>query len=220
MGSEFQILHFQYVNSTQDLARQILRENVVVLADTQKSGRGRFGRFWHSPIGGLWFTAIIRVKLPLQIVSLMAGVTIAKALEDMNVRVCLKWPNDVIMQGKKLGGIIGEVHGDYVLLGVGINLRNEIPEEISDIAINLSNVSRDELLLKILEILDEEKKKSKDEIIKEWKAYNCTLGKRVRIVDNGEYEGRAEDIDDDGFLLVRVGDELKKVLAGDVQILE
>jgi len=216
----FQVIYFPYVASTQEIAKNILKDRIAIVADVQSGGRGRTGRFWHSPPGGLWLSVILKFNLEPQILSLVGGIVIAKALKSKGYKVCLKWPNDVIYKSKKLAGVIGEHQKGYTILGIGINLQNDIPEEIKDIAINIPELSKDELLPLILEMLEEEIKKEKKEIIKDWKVYNCTLGKRVKIVDNESFVGLAKDLSPDGFLLVEKEGQIKKVVAGDVIILQ
>ncbi|EDY35773.1 biotin-(acetyl-CoA-carboxylase) ligase [Aciduliprofundum boonei T469] len=216
----FQVIYFPYVSSTQGIAKNILMDRVAIVADEQNAGRGRQGRIWHSPPGGLWITVILKSTLEPQILSLVGGIVIAKALEKKGYKVCLKWPNDVIYKGKKLAGVIGEHYKGYILLGMGINLQNDIPEEIRDIAINIPNLPRDDLLPTLLETLEEEIAKERDEIIEDWKKYNCTLGKKVKIVEDESFVGLAKDLTPEGFLLVEKEGEIKKVVAGDVIILQ
>ncbi len=216
----FQAIYFPYVSSTQEIAKNILKDRVAIVADVQANGKGRLGRIWYSPPGGLWLTAILKDNLEPQVLSLVGGIVIAKALEKRGYKVCLKWPNDVIYKGKKLAGVIGEHYKGYILLGMGINLQNDIPEEIENIAINIPQLSRDELLPLLLDMLEDEIKKGKEEIIEDWKDYNCTLGKKVKIVDNESFVGLAKDLTPEGFLLVEKDGEIKKVVAGDVIILQ
>ncbi len=216
----FQIIHFSYVASTQELAKNLLKEGAVIVADVQNNGKGRYGRTWYSPPGGLWLTAILRSSMEPQIFSLLGGITIAKSLGRLKYKTCLKWPNDVLFKGKKLAGVIGDYYKGYILLGMGINLQNEIPEEIKDIAINIPEISPNALLPIILEALDNEMKKDKIGIIEDWKNYNCTLGKRVKIMNDEEFIGIAKDITSDGFLMVEKDDSTEKIIAGDVILLE
>ena len=216
MGN-FQILHFSSVSSTQEIAKMILRENVVVVADEQREGRGRKGRRWFSPYGGLWMTIILK-DFNSQLLTLAAGIAVAKTLESFGVRSKIKWPNDIIIEGKKVAGILAEKHKDFVLLGIGVNLENEIPEEIKDLATNVRGVKREEFLLAFLEILEEEFKKNKENILKDWRDYECTLGKKVSVDD--ELVGIAADIDDDGFLILEVDGRRERITAGTLRFLE
>ena len=214
--AEFQILHFTSVTSTQEIARRIMKENIVVVADEQKSGYGRNGRKWHSPYGGLWFTVILKSKIP-EFLTLSAAVAVAKALEKKGITVGIKWPNDVIYNGKKLAGIIAEKTGEFVLLGIGINLKNEIPKEIENIAISIRDIEPEELLISILNELEI---RDKEKILKEWRKYNITLGKNVCVKNGEEICGLAKDISDDGSLIIEIKGEEKKIYAGDVHIIQ
>ncbi len=214
MAKKFQIIHFNSVTSTQEIAKMIKKENVVILADEQKSAYGRNGRKWFSPIGGLWFTIILKGENDL--IPLAAGVAIAKALKKEGIEVGIKWPNDIIYRGKKLAGIIAERSGEFVFLGIGINLKNEIPEELQSIAIALPDLDPQSLLENILNEIDMEKEK----IIEEWKKYDVIIGKRI-CVENGERIcGLAVDICEDGSLLIKTEKGEKRIYAGDVHIIQ
>jgi len=213
----FQILHFNRVTSTQDIAKMILKENVVIVADEQTSARGRYGRSWISPYGGLWLTVILKDRKE-NIITLAAGVAVVKALKNMGVDAKIKWPNDILVHGKKAAGILAEIYGDYLLLGIGINLENEIPEEIKEIATNLPHIEKEALLPLLLEILEEEIEKDKERIIEEWRNYQCTLGRRVLIDE--KIEGIAESIDDEGFLILNCNGKRERILAGTLRFLD
>ncbi len=216
---EFQILHFASVTSTQDIAKGILKENVVIVADEQRSSYGRKRREWHSPPGGLWMTIILRTEL-WDVITLAASVAIVKALEAFEIEVGIKWPNDIFYKGKKLGGIIAEKKGEMIILGIGINLKNEIPEEIKDIAINLPDVERDALLPVLLESIDWILSLSKEKILDEWRKCSITLGRKV-CIDNGERIcGIAIDIDGYGGLVIRNDKEVKTVYTGDLRFVD
>jgi len=215
----FQILHFASVTSTQEIARGIMRENIVIVADEQRKSYGRRKRTWYSPPGGLWMSIILRTPL-WDILTLAASVAIVKALKQIGINAGIKWPNDIFYKGKKLGGIIAEKADELVILGIGINLKNDIPEEIRHIAINLPDVERDALLPIILERLDEVLSLSKEKILEEWKRYDITLGRRVCIMDVEKICGIAKDVDENGALVIeREGEEIH-VYTGDLIFVE
>ncbi len=214
------VIHFTSVSSTQDIAKSILKENVAIVADEMKNGYGRMRRKWYAPYGGLWMTAIFKKIENPQIMNLAGGIAVAKSLENFNIKTGLKWPNDVLLNGKKLCGIMGEVYGDFILLGIGINLKNEIPDELRDIAVNAPALDRNSLLPILLENLENEIKKKKEEIIEDWKKYDITLGKKVKIIDEKkEIIGIACGIDDNGFLILINDKKTIKVFAGDLRFL-
>ncbi len=211
---EFKIVRFDLVSSTQDVARQIMRPGVVVVADAQTKGRGRRGREWSSPPGGLWMTAILETGIPPNLLSLGAGAAVSRSLEKFGYKTCLKWPNDVMMDGRKLAGIIGERHGNLVLLGIGINLRNEIQPELRDVATGIPELEREELLPELLKSLGE---MLSSDILSLWRRYQCTLGRMV-VVDG--ITGIAEDLDEEGFLILRRGEERIRISSGTLRFLE
>ncbi len=220
----YTVVEFESLTSTQDMAKNIRRANTVIVAKEQKNGRGRRGRTWESPFGGLWFTVILDNSCEL--VTLAAGVAVVKALERMGVQAGIKWPNDIIYGEKKLGGIIAESSGGLVYLGIGINLNNDIPESIRDIAVSVKdkNIVLEELLACILKELDSLVTGDSDrkfEILKQWKKYQIVFGRKVCVIDGELICGVVRDINSDGSLMVEVkGGELKKFYAGDVHIIQ
>ncbi len=213
----FQILHFNRVASTQEIAKMILKENVVVVADEQTEGRGRLGRRWYSPYGGLWMSLILP-RRDTQLLTLAASVAAVKVLEMFGVNAKIKWPNDVLVNEKKVCGILGEMHGEFVILGIGMNLENEIPEEIREVATNLPSIKKEALLPLLLEMLENVLNMERKEILSEWRRYQCTLGRRVAVDE--KLTGIAEDIDDSGFLLLRTEHGIERITAGTLRFLD
>jgi BirA family biotin operon repressor/biotin-[acetyl-CoA-carboxylase] ligase len=136
-----QWLYQESVSSTLDLARGMAEkgapEGTVVIAGRQTAGRGRLGRFWESPPGGAWFSLLLRSLRDLGqagCISVLSAVAIAQALrERYELPVLVKWPNDLFLYGKKLGGILVELSSvgariDWLILGVGINVNNPLPQ--------------------------------------------------------------------------------------------
>lgn len=238
-----QIAYHREVASTQDtakaLAAQGAREGTVVIAETQTGGRGRMGRIWTSPPGGIYLSIILRPDIkPSEALRfpLIAGVAAAQAIEQITeLKPQLKWPNDVIVAGKKAGGILTEMSAEidrinYIVIGIGINVntrRAHFPEEIAGIATSLreecgKEVSRVKLVQEILaqlESLYQDFQLSGFEPIRvRWKALSNTIGARVSISSGGkEVKGEAIDIDGDGALILRkTNGVLERVIAGDV----
>ena len=213
----FIVIHFTRVSSTQEIAKRIMRENTVVVADTMTNGYGRMRRKWFAPWGGLWMSVILRATEKTQLATIAAGVAVVEALQKFNINANLKWPNDVIYKGKKLCGILGETHDNFMIIGIGINLKNEIPEEIKSIATGIPWIDRGELLPVILDEFERQIGKSPQEIIGTWKKYDITLGKRVRIIDGEEiYEGIAKDIGYDGHLILKTSNGEREIYTGDL----
>ncbi len=238
------IAHYDEVSSTQDIAAEMARggaaEGTVVIAETQKRGRGRKGRNWISPPeGGIYLSLILRPNLkPSQVVQipLIASVALVKAIrETVPLQPMIKWPNDIIVGKKKVGGILTEMSSEidgvnYVVLGIGLNVNmpaSLLDEETTGIATSLIDeygeyTSRTKLVQSFLsefEIIYTKFLASGFSSVRdEWKALNNTIGEWVKVSDGGkEIEGEALDIDNDGFLLVRKeGGDVSKIISGDV----
>lgn len=223
LGREFQ--HFMSVDSTNAYVKRIARQDVapssglVVVADAQTGGYGQHGRSWESEKGqGLYFTALMPAQ-STPLVTLMVGVSVIEALRTLSGsdELGLKWVNDLVLRGQKLGGILVEAcHQRWMAIGVGINLR-EVPEHSG---IGLERLPcldendawrREQVLAEVLNHLerwfDRLAAGETEAIRSHWEAYSVTLGKDVRIESpKGELVGRAIGIDGAGALRVRTGD--------------
>ena len=146
------VLRFSTVGSTMDLLHQLAADGAepgtVVVADEQTSGRGSRGRAWRSPPGGLWLSALYRPRAPagVELLSLRVGLTIAEAVEALGpgLRVAIKWPNDLMLDDRKLGGVLCEARWQgeglaWVVVGIGLNVTNAIPPELAAGAIRLAD---------------------------------------------------------------------------------
>jgi BirA family transcriptional regulator, biotin operon repressor / biotin---[acetyl-CoA-carboxylase] ligase len=141
--------YFDRVSSTMDVIHQLAAEGAVpgtaVLAGEQLEGRGSRGRIWHSPVGGLWLSVVFKppVVEGLEVISLRVGLAVAEAIQfRVTKTVQLKWPNDLMLEGRKLGGVLCEARwqGDalgWVAVGVGMNVRNRVPGELRSVAVSL-----------------------------------------------------------------------------------
>lgn len=179
------------VTSTQDVARDLPIGSIVV-TDHQSAGRGRFDRRWEAPTGSALLVSFVLEPNPL--LSLVAGVAAAEAC-GANVR--LKWPNDLLLDGGKLGGILVEVTHGKAVCGIGINLTSAPP------GASMLRRSRDELLEVLRVRIAEWRAKSPDEVLARWRRLSETLGRRVRVDLPGQsIEGMAEDIGPQGELIV------------------
>ena len=215
-------------------------EGTLVIAEQQSKGRGRKSRTWDSPFNkGLWFSLILRPRLPASragLVPYLAGVSLVEAVENITgLKPVVKWPNDLLLNGRKFCGILSEVEFEnstikFIILGIGINInhkKNEFPEDFREQATSLriesgSRIDRVEFLAEALFRLEENfndmKEKGFKNIIKKWKKNCPQLGKEVVIFqDDYHYQGIFEELDDEGCLLLRTQDgELKKIVAGDI----
>ena len=217
-----------------DEARKVVDkvpEGTVILADEQTSGRGSLDRKWVSPKGNLYMSLVLNPSLKvLPKLSLMTSLAIVNTLKKFGLSAKIKWPNDVLVGGKKISGVLIETglkEGDrWAIVGIGVNLNFDPDEypEIKDIATSLKKelgreVGRDEFMNPLLEEIEELYLRllRGESLREEWKEKMDSLGKnvRVRFGDDVE-EGFAEDIDEDGFLLLRKNGEKIKIPAGEI----
>ena len=242
LGSEFH--YFAEIGSTNTYARRLAehgaRDGELVIADSQTEGRGRLGRHWVSPPNAnLYLSFVLRPRLPparAPQITLMAAVALAETLKFfLPVPPSIKWPNDIIVNGKKLAGILTEVNCgsesvEFVILGIGVNVNYPVdlmPEEIRQRATSVlverqNKVSREDLLQRLIQDLDrcygELEVNGFAPLAPRWEAYFGWRGQRVRIeLLNQDVFGIAKGIDHDGALLLE--DEhgkLQRVIAGDV----
>ena len=230
-------------NQAKKLAMQGATDGTIVISEEQLGGRGRLSRMFFSPkYKGIWFSVILRPKfLPQEApkCTLLAAVAIAKAIDEATgIKVGIKWPNDILYNGKKLVGILTEMNAEmdcvnYIVIGMGINVNitsDEMPNDIKEIATSLKqiakkDISRLKLLTSILNNLEElylaVQERGFAPIFDEWRKYSITLNQHIKVIgvnDSETFEGVAVDIDNDGALLVKTNGQIKRVLAGDVSI--
>ncbi len=226
--------------STNDLLRELAErgapEGTVVVAREQSAGRGRRGRAWLSPPGGLWLSLLLRPPDPADgRIALAAAVGTAEGIRKVcGATVGLKWPNDLMLDGRKVGGILVEAVPPCVIVGVGVNVnvdRASLPDEVADAATSLAEalghpVDLDAAQAAVVDGIDQAYATlvagRAEEVVERWRRYNVTLGRPVRIEGATEMqEGRAIDVDEDGALVVEVsGGRRVRVIAGDVTVLE
>lgn len=237
---------FQETTSTNDivekLARDKVKEGVVVFAESQTKGRGRLGRKWISPARkGLWFSVLLRPELRPQETTQLT-VAAATALRRAIVVVTglnanIKWPNDILLRGRKIAGILTELSAEldrvkHVILGIGVDVNlsgAEFSVELRKLATSLKietgkNISRPELAVEILRALDHDYGRvcagKFEAVADEWEEHCETLGHPVTIqVGERRIRGRAESLDDDGALLLRTEHgQLERITGGDVTV--
>ena len=232
---ESKIHYFPEVSSTMDIARQKARNGcpdfTIVIAGHQNKGRGRLNRIWKSAVGGLYFTLVLRPRIPVALssrVSFLASMTLARVLctfGDLDARV--KWPNDILVDERKVSGMLTELEAEadqvnFINIGIGINVNNA-PGRYEPQAASLKEilgrpVCRRDLLDQFLNEFETQMKQADfDRVVSEWKKYTITLNRQVRIVTRLETsEGLAVDVDDSGALILKTVDgSLKKILYGD-----
>ncbi|MGQ9546883.1 MAG: biotin--[acetyl-CoA-carboxylase] ligase [Dehalococcoidia bacterium] len=234
-GLEHRIHYFREISSTMDAARELAKkgaeEGTIVVAEVQTRGQGRLSREWLSPQGGIYFTLILRPKISPAYaarVSLMAAVAVAATIRKLfGLKAEVKWPNDVLVEGRKVCGILAEMGAEmdvvnFVNVGIGINANTSLAQ-FSQTATSLKEVlgreiSRREFLRALLAQIERRRALlMKADLLQEWKRLSATLNKHVRIVSPGEVMvGQAIDIDTTGALIIRERNgSLKKAIAGD-----
>jgi BirA family biotin operon repressor/biotin-[acetyl-CoA-carboxylase] ligase len=237
---------FEETTSTNDviekLARDGVKEGVVVFAESQTKGRGRLGRKWNSPTHkGLWFSVLLRPDLRPQEatqLTLASATALRRAIKTVTgLAVETKWPNDLLIGGKKVVGILTEMSAEvdrvrHVSLGIGVDVNQdaaEFPPELRKIATSLKieageEFSRAELATEILRELDADYARigsgKFSAVADEWEAGCATIGKNVSVQTGVRLvRGRAESLDDDGALLVRTEHgHLERITGGDVTL--
>ena len=244
VGRDIQV--FERTTSTNDvvekLARDGVKEGAVVFAEAQTKGRGRLGRVWQSPTRrGLWFSVLLRPDLrpqettQLTVISATALRRAIKTITGLSVEI--KWPNDVLLGGKKIAGILTEMSAEvdrvrHIIIGIGVDVNqdaNEFAGELRQTATSLKlaaggEICRAELATEILRELDADYARVRagkfPEIADEWEAACVTIGKNVTVhVGERKFRGRAEALDDDGALLVRTEHgHLERIIGGDVTL--
>jgi BirA family biotin operon repressor/biotin-[acetyl-CoA-carboxylase] ligase len=234
------ILYYPSLPSTMDIARQQAlkkaQEGTAVVADRQITGRGRLKRAWVSPEGNIAVSIILYpAKTHLSALTILASLAVLHSIEATTGLQCqLKWPNDVLIDGKKVCGILLESQAkadsvDYATIGIGINVNMKLADypDIAPIATSLADELGKEVsrlaLIRNLFIETEKlylKLQSGKSLLEEWRKHLITLGKDVRVRSGEDiFEGVAESVAEDGSLLLRCKDgSLMKFMAGDVTL--
>ncbi|WP_067935292.1 biotin--[acetyl-CoA-carboxylase] ligase [Alicyclobacillus kakegawensis] len=224
----------QEVDSTNVLALRLAQQGAphgtLVNALVQTGGRGRRGRRWVSPSGGLWMSLILRQSLPLAVaheLTLVTSVAVYRAIQKQAAfPLSIKWPNDILCDGRKVCGILAEIRSDgesvdYAVLGIGINTNvqpGDLPTDLNTKAVSLAAycgkpISHVDLAADILTELEPMYNRlvagqsAFSQVADEWRAHSATLGRRVEVtVGHNTYRGLAEWLDDDGVLQLRLDD--------------
>ena len=236
---------YEEIESTNDRARELADEGAlageVVIAEAQTAGRGRRGRAWASPPRkNLYFSVVLRPDLPpsrAPELTLVASIALCDALRQAGVEAGIKWPNDLLVSGRKIAGILTELAADpdrveWVVLGVGVNVnarREDFPPEVRDEATSVL-LERGQAAPRALFAaacftalegwLDRHAEEGFAPIREAWRARAVTLGREVVVrVEGRELSGTAEDVDETGALLVRTAAGVERILSGDLTLL-
>jgi BirA family transcriptional regulator, biotin operon repressor / biotin---[acetyl-CoA-carboxylase] ligase len=236
--------YFDSIDSTQSFASKISKDRkesgTVVIAGTQTLGKGRLGRKWISPKGGIWLSVILHPEFDVSsmtLIPLAASVALANAIQKtLSIKTELKWPNDVTLKGKKVAGMIidASVESSQIeslVLGVGINYKiNPIEVEkriksngnfygVATLASN-NNIKPSTLIQAFLEELEELLSllnSNSQKIILQWVKNSSTIGKNVSVsTSSGTITGKAVKIDKDGSLIIKQNNEHRKISVGDI----
>jgi BirA family biotin operon repressor/biotin-[acetyl-CoA-carboxylase] ligase len=228
------------LTSTQERARDLARSGTthgtLVVARVQTGGRGRLGRHWGSPVGGLWMSIVLRPEFEAGLaarITQTAAVGVARALWEVGVEARIKWPNDLLAGGKKICGILAESSVgrggrlDYAVLGVGMNA-NLDPSDLGvrdrEVTTIRSELGHDVELLSLLRLvlsnLDAELGRIRDfgAVLEEWRNLNCTLGHKVSVRRFDQtIEGRAIDLTPEGSLLLFTPGGTVELFEGEIE---
>ncbi|PKM78795.1 MAG: biotin--[acetyl-CoA-carboxylase] ligase [Firmicutes bacterium HGW-Firmicutes-15] len=238
--------YFQEIDSTNNQARDLAAtgypEGTVVVAEMQTAGRGRRGRSWYSPaIKGIYLSVILRPILPLKEisrVSLVTAVAVAETLkEELNLKPCIKWPNDILINNRKIAGILSEAVTDmdgveYIVTGVGLNINNPAQTFPSDFRTTATSAlaeydhpgSRVKVLQGLLASLESHYFQLLSgnfaRTLEKYKSMSIAIGQELRLdTINGFIVGQAIDVDDNGFLIVRDhSGNIHTIMSGEISI--
>ena len=240
-----EIHNFGKLSSTNTTAKEQAekgaKEGTTIIAETQTSGKGRLDRLWVSPRGGVWLSIILRPRIDPEDASkitLTTAVAVTRILRRLyNVTAEIKWPNDVLIDNKKVCGILTEakLRGktvNFVVVGIGINANFSIqalPEDLQTTATTLKemlgkNVDREKLTAALLKEFEDYYKlfieRKFERLLTEWRSMAGFLGKEVEITSFKEkVRGVAVDVDENGALVIELKNgERRKVLSGDVTV--
>ncbi len=241
-----QIHHYYKIGSTNTAAMEAAAagapEGSVFLAEQQTAGRGRGANQWHSTqSAGIYCSVVLRPALPPSealIISLAAGLAVHAAIEQIEPAFApdLKWPNDLLLGGKKIGGILTEMNAEatrvrHIVVGIGINVNQAgFPQELAQTATSLrlatgSEWSRVDLCAALLKSLDREYRgmltepDARKSVLRRFEERSSSVrGQQVSVEENGGFEGTTEGLDGHGFLQVRTAEGLRTVLSGTVRI--
>lgn len=240
------IVYREAADSTQNLAMSIAGKpdshGTVVIAEQQKSGRGRMKRKWLSPKGGLWLSVVLKPSIPTAQVTLLpfvAALAVCDAIrEGTKLDAGLKWPNDVMISGKKVAGILLDISAEaeqvnYAVIGIGLNANVDSSAIASrlDAGIMITSIkdelghetSRLALAHLLLEKLEhyylELERQGPPGILQKWKQRSEMLGKQVSVTQGGKtVQGIAAGLNDDGSLLLKAGDKEISIVSGDIKV--
>ena len=228
--------------STNDDAYSLLQssnaDTIVLVVEHQTQGRGRRGNQWVSPLAsGIYLSLARRIEVVDKLtglMSLIAGIAVIRALKQAGCDAGLKWPNDILIEGKKLGGVLLEMHGEEggpldMIIGIGLNYQipstlEAVNQAVTDICAQLSiRLSRNHLCVllisHLLSLLSTAPGENKTSILNEWRQYDCCYGEPGKLLlPDAEINGMLRGIDDQGHLLMETDGVIHHYLSGEVSL--
>jgi BirA family biotin operon repressor/biotin-[acetyl-CoA-carboxylase] ligase len=245
-GTEWgrEVYYYAELGSTNEeikatLSQRTLAEGTVIIAGKQLQGKGRLGRTWVSPAGGLWFSILLKPGLDLAqtaLLSLVFSLAVCQGVKNMcQVPAFIKWPNDVVLQGRKLSGILLELSGEIdhtrqVIVGIGINVNNRSEDYAGNQAISLAEYTGQSIdltscLISVLKSMNSAYQQFLQQgftdLRRQYIQHCCHLNKQVEIMQGGERLGGLNvDIDEMGHLVLLGNAGTIRLSTGDVRVLE
>ncbi len=236
----WKIHYYPSVTSTNtaawDLYKQGLKSNLIIITDNQTSGRGRGKHTWHSQPGeGLTFSILLQPDLSADqagLIPIIAGVSVAEAIKKLNIPAYLKWPNDILINSRKTGGILCEsrIAGSDIsaaVIGIGLNVNDELssyPEEIRTTATSLYQSTgithdREDLLIAVFTSLERNLRDySVSEIVQEWNRSGALINKSITMVSgNSTINGKFKGINGKGEAILEINGELNAYASGEIK---
>lgn len=229
----WELFLFSEVGSTNDVARELsetVNKSLIVLSENQTKGRGRMGREWISCSGNLYMSQVFASALPISCLPFICAVSVVETLKEIapKLNINIKWPNDILIDGKKLCGIlIEQASGNKIIIGLGLNIcASPNNDKLSYKACNLKeygiNMEKNYFIEQYLKFFDDNIKICENSfsfIRQKWLSFAFGLGTEIKVktinnTDIGIFEG----IDEQGFLLLKKENDVKKIAAGDVFI--
>ena len=242
-----EILCFRKVFSTNSIAKFLANhsaeDGTVLISEIQTKARGRSGKKWESPEGGIWMSIILRPQVPparIGLITLATGVAIAKTIRSYGLDARIKWPNDVLIHGDKISGVLTEINAtfneiDWVVVGIGIDSNMKLEDFPEDVRVGTTTLTEElpteidenELIAIFLNEFEKVYKLYKDgeieSILKDWRELSDTIGKYVNITQTGGKitQGYVVGINNEGSLILERQDgTLEKIISGELRTVE
>lgn len=237
------IIYMDEVDSTNTYAKSIadnLNKDFLVVSDMQTFGKGRLGRIWDSPSStGIFMSLCIKPDIAIEkasMITLVMALSLCDAIEELySLHPTIKWPNDIVINSKKISGILTEMSSDmdgikYIISGVGINVNNkEFPADIKDMASSLFLetgiiMHRAKVIASVISHFYNNfniflKTEDMTDLKEKYEKHLANIGKEVKILDpKGEYQAVALGIDENGALIVNSAGKIKKIISGEVSV--